>query len=138
MFRFFWRFGGEVSAEQKLADLGRRMPVWLQPVWAGIVAWFVAWLREVKVAAEMASVDQQAAEISEGWAKVEDEERRQEAERVAGRIQTENPNATVSVIETAVGEGSDLAILVEHPADRSKAQEMLGGAVEIRSPWVDR
>ena len=138
MFRFFWRFGGEVSFEQKLADAGRRMPVWFQPVWAGIVAWFVAWLREVKVAAEMASVDQQAAEISEGWAKVEDEERRQEAERVAGRIQTENPNATVSVIETAVGEGSDLAILVEHPADRSKAQEMLGGAVEIRSPWVDR
>ena len=138
MFRFFWRFGGEVSFEQKLADAGRRMPVWFQPVWAGIVAWFVAWLREVKVAAEMASVDQQAAEISEGWAKVEDEERRQEAERVAGRIQTENPNATVSVIETAVGEGSDLAILVEHPADGSKAQEMLGGAVEIRSPWVDR
>ena len=138
MFRFFRRFGGEVSFEQKLADAGRRMPVWFQPVWAGIVAWFVAWLREVKVAAEMASVDQQAAEISEGWAKVEDEERRQEAERVAGRIQTENPNATVSVIETAVGEGSDLAILVEHPADGSKAQEMLGGAVEIRSPWVDR
>jgi hypothetical protein len=138
MFRFFRRFGGEVSFEQRLADLGRKMPVWFQPVWQVLVDWFVAWLRELKVAAEMASVDQQAAEISEGWAKVEDEERRQEAERVAGRIQTENPDATVSVIETAVCEGADLAILVEHPPDGSAAQELLGGAMEIRSPWVER
>lgn len=137
MFKFFKRFGGPVSLEQKLADLGRKMPVWFQPVWAGLVAWFVAWLRELKVAAEMASVDQQVAEISDGWAKVEDEERRQEVERVAGRIQTENPDATVSVIETTVGEGSDLAILVEHPPDGSAAQDALGGAIEIRSPWIE-
>jgi hypothetical protein len=44
----------------------------------------------------------------------------------------------VSVIETAVGEGSDLAILVEHPPDGSAAQELLGGAMEIRSPWLER
>jgi hypothetical protein len=138
MFKFFRRFGGEVSFEQRVADLGRKMPVWFQPVWQVLVDWFVAWLRELKVAAEMASVDQQAAEISEVWAKVEDEERRQEAERVAGRIQTENPDATVSVIETAVGEGSDLAILVEHPPDGSAAQELLGGAMEIKSSWLER
>lgn len=138
MFKFFRRFGGPVSLEQKLADLGRRMPVWFQPVWAGLVTWFVGLWREVKVAVEMDKVDQQAAAISEQWAKVEDEERRQEAERVAGRVQFEHPDANVSVIETTVGEGSDLAILVEHPADGGKAQEVLGGAMEIRSPWVER
>jgi hypothetical protein len=138
MFKFFRRFGGEVSFEQRLVDAGRKMPGWLQPVWQVVALWIIEWLRELKVAAEMASVDQQAAEISEGWAKVEDEERRQEAERVAGRMQTENPDATVSVIETAVGEGSDLAILVEHPPDGSAAQEILGGAMEIRSPWLER
>jgi hypothetical protein len=138
MFKFFRRFGGEVSFEQRLVDAGRKMPGWLQPVWQVVALWMIEWLRELKVAAEMASVDQQAAEISEGWAKVEDEERRQEAERVAGRMQTENPDATVSVIETAVGEGSDLAILVEHPPDGSAAQEILGGAMEIRSPWLER
>lgn len=111
--------------------------MWFQPVWAGLVAWFVAWLRELKVAAEMASVDQQVAEISEEWAKAEDEDRRQEAEKAAGRVQFENPDAKVSVIETAIGEGSDLAILVEHPPDGSAAQDALGGAIEIRSPWIE-
>lgn len=135
MFKFFRRFGGEISFEQKLADAGRKMPGWFQPVWAVLVQWVVEWLREVKVAAEMAKVDHQVAEINAGWEKVEDEERRQEAERVAGRIQFENPDATVSVIETAVGEGSDLAIMIEHPPDGSRAQELFGGAMEIRSPW---
>jgi hypothetical protein len=138
MLKFFRRFGGEVSFEQRLVDAGRKMPGWLQPFWGPVAMWIILWLRGLKIRAEMASVDQQAAEISEEWTKAEDEERRQVAERVAGRIQFESPDATVSVIETAVGEGSDLAILVEHPADGSAAQELLGGAVEIRSPWLER
>jgi hypothetical protein len=138
MIKFFRRFGGNVSFEQKLADLGRKLPLWAQPVWKALVDWFVHWLRELKVAAEMASVDQQAAEINTEWETIEDMERLREAEQAAARIQFENPNANVSVITTAMGEGTDLAILVEHPPDGSKAQELLGGAVEIKSPWMDR
>jgi hypothetical protein len=138
MLRFKIRFGGEVSFEQRLVDAGRKLPGWLQPFWGPVAMWIILWLRGLKIGAEMASVDQQAAAISAGWAAIEDEQRRQDAERVAGRIQFENPDAAVSVITTAVGEGSDLAILVEHPPDGSAAQDALGGAMEIRSPWLER
>jgi hypothetical protein len=138
MFKFFRRFGGEVSFEQRLADAGREMPVWFQPVWKHLVEWFVLWLREMKVKAEMARVDDQVAEIDQQWTQVEDAERTAQAEAVAQRIQQANPDAAVSVIQTAVGEGTDVAILVEHAPDGSRAQDLLGGAVEIRSPWMDR
>jgi hypothetical protein len=138
MWKFYRRFGGEVSFEQKLADLGRKMPVWFQPVWKYLVEWFVVWLREQKVQAELKEVDKQVEVINEQWTQIEDAERTAQAEAVAARIQQANPDATVSVIQTAMGEGSDVAILVEHPADGSKAQEVLGGAMEIRSPWVER
>jgi hypothetical protein len=138
MWKFYKRFGGEVSAEQKLADMGRRMPAWFQPVWKYLVEWFVLWVREQKVQAELKEVDKQVVEIDQQWTQVEDAERLQEAEKAAARIQFENPDATVSVVPVTMGEGSDVAILVEHPADGSKTQEVLGGAMEIRSPWVDR
>ena len=86
----------------------------------------------------MRQVDQQAAAIAEQWSRVEDQQRLREVEKAAARIQFENPNATVSVVTTAMGEGTDLAILVEHPPDGSAAQDLLGGAMEIRSPWMDR
>jgi hypothetical protein len=138
MFQFFRRFGGEVSFEQKLADLGQRMPVWFQPVWSYLVKWFVVWLREQKVQAELKEVDEQSVAIQKEWERMEYEEKVAAAERVAGQIQFENPDATVSVVPVTMGEGKDVAIMVEHPADGSKAQEVLGGAMEIRSPWVDR
>jgi hypothetical protein len=118
--------------------MGRRMPAWFQPVWKYLVEWFVLWVREQKVQAELKEVDQQVVEIDQQWTQVEDAERLQEAEKAAARIQFENPDATVSVVPVTMGEGSDVAILVEHPADGSKTQEVLGGAMEIRSPWVDR
>jgi hypothetical protein len=135
MWKFFLRFGGEVSFEQRLADLGRKMPVWFQPVWQYLVEWFVVWMREQKVQAELREVDQQVVKINQQWTQIEDAKRTAQAEAVAARIQFENPDATVSVIQTAMGEGSEVAILVQHPADGSKAQELLGGAIEIRSPW---
>ena len=138
MLKFFRRFGGEVSGEQKLADLGRRMPLWLQPVWKYLVEWFVLWLREMKVQAELKDVDEQVVKIDQQWTQVEDGARLAEAERMAARVQFEFPDAKVSVVPLTMGEGSDVAIFIEHPADGSKAQEMLGGAVEIKSPWVDR
>ena len=135
MFKFFRRFGGEVSFEQKLADAGRRMPVWFQPVWQYLVEWFVVWWREVKVEVELGRVDRQVEVIQKEWEKMDYEEKVAAAERVAGQIQFENPDATVSVVPVMMGEGKDVAIMVEHPADGSKAQEVLGGAMEIRSPW---
>ena len=138
MLKFFRRFGGEVSFEQKLIDVGRKLPLWFQPVWSYLVEWFVVWLREQKVQAELKEVDQQAEVMQKEWAKMEYEEKVAAAERVAGQIQFENPDATVSVMPVTMGEGKDVAIMVEHPPDGSKAQEVLGGAMEIRSPWVDR
>jgi hypothetical protein len=135
MWKFFWRFGGEVSAEQKLADLGRRMPVWFQPVWQYLVEWFVLWVREQRIQAELKDVDQQAEVIQKEWERMEYEEKVAAAERVAGQVQFENPDATVSVVPVMMGEGKDVAIMIEHPPDGSKAQEVLGGAMEIRSPW---
>jgi hypothetical protein len=136
MIKFFKRFGGEVSFEQKLADLGRKMPPWFQPIWQVLVAWFVEWWRNLKIQAELKKVDQQVIEINQQWTQIEDAERTAQAEAVAARIQFENPDATVSVITTAVGEGSDTAILIEHAPDGSKAQELLGGTIEIKSPWM--
>lgn len=138
MFKFFKRFGGEVSSEQKLTDMGRSLPGWAQPIWKWLVEWFIAWVREQRIQAEMKEVDRQAAEIDQQWTQIEDAERTAQAEAVAQRIQFENPDAAVSVIQTAVGEGTDVAILIEHAPDGSQAQELLGGAVEIRSPWVER
>ena len=136
MLKFFRRFGGEVSGEQKLADLGRRMPLWLQPVWKYLVEWFVLWLREMKVQAELKDVDEQVVKIDQQWTQVEDGARVAEAERMAARVQFEFPDAKVSVVPVTQGEGKDVAIFIEHPSDGSKAQEVLGGAMEIRSPWV--
>jgi hypothetical protein len=138
MFKFFRRFGGEVSSEQKLMDMGRSLPAWAQPIWKWAVEWFIAWVREQRIQAEMKEVDEQVKEIDQQWTQVEDAERTAQAEAVAARIQQANPDAAVSVIQTAMGEGTDAAILIERPPDGSKAQDLLGGAVEIRSPWMER
>jgi len=138
MIKFFKRFGGEVSSEQKLMDMGRSLPAWAQPIWKWAVEWFIAWAREQRIQAELKDVDKQAAAINQQWTQIEDAERTAQAEAVAARIQFENPDATVSVIQTAMGEGTDAAILVKHPPDGSKAQDLLGGAIEIKSPWMDR
>jgi uncharacterized iron-regulated membrane protein len=91
-----------------------------------------------RIQAELKDVDKQAAEINQQWTQIEDAERTAQAEAAAARIRQANPDATVSVIQTAMGEGTDTAILVEHPPDGSKAQDLLGGAMEIKSPWMDR
>jgi len=138
MLKFFKRFGGEVSSEQKLMDMGRGLPAWAQPIWKWAVEWFIAWAREQRIQAELKDVDEQVEKIDQPWTQIEDAERTAQAEAVAARIQFENPDATVSVIQTAVGELTDAAILIEHAPDGSKAQDLLGGAMEIKSPWMDR
>jgi len=137
MIKFLRRFGGEVSSEQRLMDMGRRLPAWAQPIWKWAVEWFIAWAREMKVQAEMKEVNRQVEKIDQQWTQIEDAERTAQAEKVAAKIQFENPDATVSVIQTAMGEGTDTAIFVQHPPDGSKAQGLLGGTIEIKSPWTD-
>jgi hypothetical protein len=60
------------------------MPVWMQPVWKYVVKWFVLWLREQKVQAELREVDKQVLEINEQWTQIED------AERTAGGAAQDN------------------------------------------------
>ena len=138
MWKFFKRFGGPVSSEQKLMDMGRSLPAWAQPIWKWLVEWFVAWAREQRIQAELKDVDRQAEQIDQQWTQVEDAERTAQAEAVAQRIQQANPDAAVSVIQTAMGEGTDAAILVQHPSDGSQAQDLLGGEIRIMNPWVER
>jgi hypothetical protein len=138
MWKFYKRFGGEVSAEQKLLDMGRRLPSWAQPIWKWAVEWFITWAREQRIQAELKQVDEQVVEIDQQWTQVEDGAWLAEAERMAARVQFEYPDAKVSVVPVTMGEGTDVAIFIEHPPDGSKAQEVLGGAMEIRNPWVER
>ena len=47
------------------------------------------------------------------WANMEYEERVAAAERMAGRVQFENPDATVSVVPVMMGEGESVVIRID-------------------------
>ena len=79
---------------------------------------WVEWSTEVT----MADVDRQAEELKEEW-------RDEENEVVRERFQEAFPDAKVTT------HNEQGAVLIEHPADGSEAQELLGGAMEIKSPW---
>jgi hypothetical protein len=139
LFSFNKHFGGPASTKQKLEDMGRKFPAWLQPVWKWLVAVLVDWLIRLKIAVEMKEVDQQVEKINEAWANTEDLGRLASAEEVAVEIRKAHPDAIVVVVEVPIeGGGKDAAIMIDYPKDGSKAQDALGGAMEIRNPWVDR
>ena len=79
---------------------------------------WVEWSTE----ATMADVDRQVEEIKEEW-------RDEENENIREKFSNIFPESKVST------HNEQGAVLIEHPPDRSKAQELLGGAMEIRSPW---
>ena len=83
---------------------------------------FADWV-EWKTEMTMASVDQQVEAIKTQW-KVE------ENMAILQRAQEKYPTAKVTLHDPITG-----AILIEHPPDGSEAQSLLGGAMEIRSPW---
>ena len=76
-----------------------------------------------KTETTMADVDQQTEEIKEQWQK-------EENEKVVEKFSNISPDSKVTTHDEITG-----AVLIEHPPDDSKAQELLGGAMEIRSPW---
>jgi hypothetical protein len=138
-FGFFKRFGGPASTKQKLEDLGRNLPVWTQPVWKWFVEILAHWIERLKIAAEMAEVDKQVEQIDDLWTETEDRARLESAQVVAEEIKKSQPDAAIAVAEVPFGNGEkDVAIMIDHPKDGSEAQEKLGGAMEIRNPWVDR
>lgn len=138
IFSFFRRFGGEVSFEQKLVDFGAKLPTWARPAWKLFAEWFIAWMRELKIRAEMKHVDTQVEEIDEQWTQQEDQSYREKVQEVADKLQAQMPTAVVSVVDARVGDCVQPTIFIEEAPDGSKAQDILGGAMEIRNPFVDR
>ena len=79
---------------------------------------WVLWKTELT----MKDVDRQTEELKEQW-------RDEENEAIREKVSNIFPDAKVT---THNGQG---AVLIEHPPDGSKAQELLGGSMEIKSPW---
>lgn len=70
----------------------------------------------------MKDVDKQVEELKEQWD-------RDEAEKSVEKFSEIFPDAEVTPHE------KNGAVRIEHPADGSRAQDLLGGAMEIKSPW---
>ena len=71
----------------------------------------------------MLSVDKQAEDLKKQW-------QAEDNAKVVEKAQEMFPEATVS-LHNETG-----AVLIEHPPDGSHAQDLLGGAMEIRAPWT--
>lgn len=80
---------------------------------------------EWKTEMTLKEVDQQVKEITKDW-------QTQDNQKVVEKFQEVYPEAKVTVHEIETG-----AVLIEHPPDGSEAQELLGGTIEIRSPWSE-
>jgi hypothetical protein len=80
---------------------------------------WVLWKTEIT----MKDVDTQAETLKEQWQK-------EDNEKVVEKVSKLFPDAKVTTHDENTG-----AVLIEHPPDGSKAQELLGGTMEIRSPW---
>lgn len=83
---------------------------------------FADWV-EWKTEGTMVSVDKQAEELKAKW-------KEQDNQRIVERFQEKYPEAKVTLHDANIG-----AVLIEHPPDGSRAQDLLGGAIEIKSPW---
>jgi hypothetical protein len=80
---------------------------------------WVLWKTEIT----MKDVDTQAETLKEQWQK-------EDNEKVVEKVSKLFPDAKVTTHDEKTG-----AVLIEHPPDGSKAQGLLGGTMEIRSPW---
>jgi hypothetical protein len=83
---------------------------------------FPDWV-EWKTELTMQDVDRQVEEIKETW-------KEKENQQIVEKFQEKYPEAKVTLHDADTG-----AVLIEHPSDGSEAQELLGGAMEIKSPW---
>jgi len=96
----------------------RRTNVIIAAVLKHCLADWVEWKTEMT----MVSVDAQAEALKEQW-------RKEENEAILKRTQEKHPEAKVTL------HNDNGAVLIEHPPDGSNAQSLLGGAMEIKSPW---
>jgi len=85
---------------------------------------FPDWV-EWKTETTMKNVNRLVEEVKNEW-------RKEENEAVREKFQEAYPEAKVTTHDEVTG-----AVLIEHPPDGSKAQELLGGAMEIKSPWSE-
>ena len=79
---------------------------------------WVLWKTELT----MKDVDRQTEELKEQW-------RDEENEAIREKVSNFFPDAKVTT------HNEQGAVLIEHPPEGSKAQELLGGPMEIKSPW---
>ena len=79
---------------------------------------WVLWKTELT----MKDVDRQTEELKEQW-------RDEENEAIREKVSNIFSDAKVTI------HNEQGAVLIEHPPEGSKAQELLGGAMEIKSPW---
>lgn len=82
---------------------------------------WVAWKTETT----MKDVKKQAKVIHEQW-------QEEENQAVVEKFQEVYPEAKVTTHDKNTS-----AVLIEHPPDGSTAQDLLGGAMEVKSPWSD-
>jgi hypothetical protein len=130
---FHARFGGSISLEQQLQDLGRYMPWWLKPLWKLALSWLLPWLRRAKIRRTMAAVDAQAKVIGDQWAK---QDRQVAMDAAVALAKEQNPNAHVEVVR--MPEHPTDAVYIEHPPTPGhRAEELLGfSSIEIKAPWA--
>ena len=93
--------------------------VWVQKIMRHCFKDWVEW----KTQGTMKDVDRQVETITKEW-------QAQDNQKVVEKFQEVYPEAKVTTHNVETG-----AVLIEHPPDGSKAQELLGGAMEIKSPW---
>lgn len=127
------RFGGQLSLEQQLTDLGRALPSWAQPLWSFALHLILPWLRDLQIKATMADVSQQAEAMADQW---QAEAQLKQLTAATELLAQQHPDAKVAVVPIP---GTALnAIAVEHPpSPHDAAQQAIGfGAIEIRSPWT--
>jgi hypothetical protein len=143
MINFHYRFGGNVSFFQQLEDLKYKKPIkdipLLASIWTGIVKWLEKLWIQFKIRSEIEKVKIESEKIKQDWQQFEHKIIYAEVVKKASKIQRENPSANVSVIDIDKDKKyvpDNLAILIEYPPDGSKAQAILGGTLEIRSPWM--
>ena len=78
-----------------------------------------------KTKVTLSDVDRQVGQIKDDW-------QEEENEAIVKKFQEKYPEAKVTTHNEQTG-----AVLIEHPPDGSKAQELLGGTMEIKSPWSE-
>lgn len=92
---------------------------WVKLALANCFPDWVLW----KTQTTMAEVDKQVEQLHAQWDK-------EEAQATLTKAQSLYPDAKVTLHDNTG------AVLIEHPPDGSKAQELLGGAMEIKAPWT--